>query len=117
MKCWRCGNQLTTGDVRNDICNRCNGIVQSKTWHNVAPTDMNIMFNKFRDAQAHIATIEREVARLRDALEHVKTCLLYGDDKVGPIIDEALDYNEQGHTMEHLGYHGGTGTGVMGRDR
>ena len=78
MKCWRCGNQLTTGDASNDICNRCNGIVQSGTWHNVAPTDMNIMFNKFRDAQAHIAALEREVARLRDALEHVKTCLLYG---------------------------------------
>jgi len=52
--------------------------------------DMTIMFNKFRDAQAKICILEREVARLREALEDVKTKLLYNDEKVGPLIDDAL---------------------------
>jgi len=58
--------------------------------------DMTIMFNKFRDAQAKICILEREVARLREALEDVKTKLLYGDPIVGPTIEQALhpQFNE-----------------------
>jgi len=90
MKCWRCGNELTTGDGIGDLCSSCSAAATRKEYYPflepVVCTVTSVTKNNEKFTGADWEPIRKKIY---DELKEELTSLIV--DKLSDIIIEKLN--------------------------